>query len=123
MDGPRAPRLQLCFILSNKAALFRIDLVLAQIWRWGYEEFSPPLSFRVKFPSIQIPEVKRPVWIKQQGIQRYTHHRLVSAMLLQRVFHVLFKFLVAFLQWSVHLHADHVFAVGRQSTGTVSERN
>src|SRR5260370_18172469 len=44
-------------------------------------------------------------------------------MLLQRVFHVLFKFLVGFLQWRVHLHADDLFAVGRRCLGNVCERN
>src|SRR5258707_10043927 len=44
-------------------------------------------------------------------------------MLLQRVFRVLFKFLVGFLQWRVHLHADDLCAVGRRCLGNVFERN
>ena len=48
---------------------------------------------------------------------------LVPAMLLQCLFHILFEFLVGVLQWRVHLHADDVFAVGRQRLRNVFERN
>src|SRR6266700_1489288 len=66
--------------------------------------------------------MKRPVWIKQQGIQRHAHYRLIPAMLLQRVFHVLFEFLVGFLQWRVHLDADDLLPVGRQRLRNIFER-
>src|SRR6266446_1992769 len=114
IDLAPAPTRQLCFHLFNQAALLSIDLVLAQIWRCGYEELFPPLSFRVKFPSMQIPEVKRPVGIKQQGVQGYTHHRLIPAVLLQCGLHVLFKFLVGFFQGRVHLDANDLLPVGGQ---------
>ncbi len=114
---------QFCFHLFHQAALLRIRLVLAQVWRCRYEELFPTLSFRIKFPSIQIPKPKRSVRIKQQGIQRHTHHRLVPAMLLQGLLHVLFKSLVGFLQGRVHLHADDLLPVGRQRFRNVFERN
>src|SRR6266478_5302258 len=114
---------QLCFHFFNQAALLRVHLVLVQIWRLRNEEFFSSLCFRVKFPPIQIPKPKRSVRIKQQGIQRHTHHRLIPAMLLQCGLHVLFKFLVGFFQGRVHLDANDLLPVGRQRLGNIFERN
>jgi len=62
------------FTSSTRAALLRVDLVLAQVWRCRYEEtFSPPLSFQgPNSHPCRFPRVKRPVRIKQQGRSRAT---------------------------------------------------
>src|SRR5712672_362676 len=110
-------------ICSSLRVTSRFCVYTAQIWRCRYEELFPPLSFRVKFPSIQIAVAKWPVGIKQQGVQGYTHHRLIPAMLLQCGLHVLFKFLVGFFQGRVHLDANDLLPVGRQRLGNILERN
>src|SRR6267378_3460881 len=56
---------QFCFYFFRQAPLLRVDLLLAQLWRLRNEESFPPLRLRVVFPPKQIPETKRPVWIKQ----------------------------------------------------------
>src|SRR6266436_8970166 len=123
IDLAPATTRQLCFHFLYQAALLRVDMVLIQIWRLRNQESFSPLRFWVVFPTVQISQAKRSVWIKQQGVQRHTHHRLVSAMFLQRLFHVLFKLFVGFLQRRVHLHADDLLPVGRQRLRNIFERN
>src|SRR6267378_4143398 len=63
---------QFCFYFFHQAPLLRVDLVLAQIWRLRNEESFPPLRLQVVFPPKEIPETKRPIWIKQHEYRQLT---------------------------------------------------
>ena len=103
----------------HQLALLRVGEVLAEVLCLSDQKWHASMQLRVVLGSDQITEAVRPIRIGEQCIEGRADHGMVSSMLFERLFDLLFEIRICFRQRFVHVHADDFFAIGWQFTGDV----
>jgi len=107
----------------HQLALLRVGEVLAEVLCLSDQKWHASMQLRVVLGSDQIAEAVRPIRIAEQCIEGRADHGMVSSMLFERLFDLLFEIRICFRQRLVHVNADDFFAIGRQFTGDVFQRD
>src|SRR5208283_2074902 len=107
----------------HQLALLRVGEVLAEVLCLSDQKWHASMQLRVVLGSDQITEAVRPIRIGKQCIEGRADHGMVSSMLFERLFDLLFEIRISFRQRFVHVHADDFFAVSWQFTGDVFQRD
>src|SRR5258708_35634753 len=82
----------------HQLALLRVGEVLAEVLCLSDQKWQASMQLRVVLGPDQITEAVRPIRIGEQCIQSRADHGMVSSMLFERLFDLLFEIRICFRQ-------------------------